>query len=197
MKLERIPWFSIAGVLVLLSMLLYTPADPYFVELHLPTYLTQAITYICLGYVFLKDDVEHKGFIALCMSSVLLLNQIVHLANLEATFKIASVWLMFLAQALLLYLFYADEKIKYIGSGGTWAYAAVWLIFVFAVAKLWVSASAPAFQIPTWGFAIAVLSAGYLVKPISDDAGLTLQVIGTVLSALAALTVGGPGLMLV
>ena len=199
-ELESIPWFAVTGGFALLSLLLYTTNLLNFWQLLVPTYLTQAILYIALG-VGLRDrsGKTEVGFVAFLMAGVWFLDQMLHwsgLGGFESSLKIPLVWLLFLAQVFLGYLFFTDQKVRYVGKGGeTWVYAGVAVVFFFAAAKivLGLAYSLP-FALPLWGVGVLILSLGYLLKPVVPEWSLPLQLVGTSLAAVSALTIAGPGL---
>jgi len=52
-SLEKVPWFAILGVLVIINLLIVQQA-PNFMSVVVPAYLTQAFLYISLGYAFMR-----------------------------------------------------------------------------------------------------------------------------------------------
>jgi len=200
-ELENIPWFAVAGGLVLLSLLLYTTTDPDFWTSLFPTYMTEAIVFIALGLGLNKKETEADtvGFEAFMMSGVWLLDQLLHWSGLGGSMtplKAPLLWMLFLAQAFFGYLFFSGQKVKYVAQGGkTWIYAAVGVIFIFALGKaiLGLAYTLP-IMLPLWGIGILILSLGCLLKPAVPEWSIPIQLLGVALAGISALTIAGPGL---
>ena len=192
--LEKIPWFAIAGAMVIINMLMISQSAN-FISTVVPAYLTQAFLYIALGYGFLRGHTE-QGFAVFLMSGVWLLMNILVWSNVASAF---SFWLLFMVQLLLIYMFFTGQKIKFAGGGGiSWTYAALWLVFLFGLGKLWIGLSAgmTLAQIPLWGLGILLMSFGYIVDPVEKTWSTPLQAIGCLLALISALTLTTPGLQL-
>lgn len=196
-SLEEIPWFAVVGVVLLASMFINAPAN--IMEAELPRYLTQALLYIVLGWAFLKGYTK-QGFTVFLMAGVWLLMQILCWAGIGSSLS-ASLWLLCIAQVGLTYAFFTNYPIKFAGVGGgsTWSYAALWVIFLFAVGKLWISVAygTQSVQTPLWGIAILLLSSGYIVEPVEKQWATPLKAIGTLLAVVSALTISGAWLSIV
>jgi hypothetical protein len=195
--LESIPWFAIAGGIVIVSLLLYTTANVDFWYVLLPTYLSQAVLYFALAKG-LQEKKTEVGVVGFFMSGVWFLNQILLWSGIEATRMVAApvLWILFLVQLFLGYLFFTEQKVKYISQGGEpFIYASVGIVFLFALAKLILgfTYNLP-LSLPLWGIGILLLSLGALLKPVEDDWSVGIQLLGTALACFSALTIGGPGL---
>jgi hypothetical protein len=197
-SLEQIPWFSVAGAVLLVSLFLFTSTLSNFMTELVPIYLTEALLFIVFGYALMRGHTE-DSFTVFLMACVWLLDQILCWSNIGAGLS-ASLWFLAAIQIVLAYLFLTKYKLKFANVGGeAWTYAALWVIFLFGVAKLWLNLSygTAIAQMPIWGISIAILSFGYIIKPLSKDAGVTMQAIGALLAVFSALTIGGAGLLLV
>ena len=200
-ELENIPWFAVAGALVVISLLLYTTTDPGFLTLLLPTYMTEAIVFVALGVGLNKKDTDAEtiGFEAFLMSGVWLLDQLLHWSGLGgsmAPLKAPLLWMLFVVQAVFGYLFFSGQKVKYLAQGGkTWIYAAVGVIFIFALGKALLGlAYALPVMMPLWGIGILVLSLGCLLKPAVPEWSIPVQLLGVGIACVSALAIAGPGL---
>ena len=198
--LEEIPWFAVAGIFVVLSMLLYTTELSGFAEVLFPTYMTQALLYFAIAYAF-KTGASRRSFIVFLMACVWFMNQVLHWGGAwgnDPGMMAASCWLLFIAQAALAYMFFTKSSIKYVGNPGiAWAYAAVWIVLLFAAGKLWLNLSymgATPGMWTGWGAAIFLLSLGYAVKPLDRTAAVALKVLGALIAVVVALSIGGSGL---
>lgn len=193
-SLEKIPWFAVAGFLVILNMLLVSQSGD-FMNVVVPSYLTQAFLYIALGYGFLRGHTE-QGFAVFLMAGVWLLMNILLWSNVASA---VSLWLLFIVQLALIYMFFTGQTIKFAGSGGTiWTYAALWIVFLFGLGKLWIGLSSglTLAQMPLWGLGILLMSFGYIVEPVQKEWSTPLQAIGCLLALISALTLTSPGLQL-
>ena len=196
--LEKIPYFAIVGVVLILSMLLYCTNQPNFSSQILPTYLTQALVYIAFGYAFMKGH-QRQGFIVFLMALDWLMMQILIWSNIGAALT-ASLWILCLFQLLLAYYFFTGKSLKFAGEGGqVWAYAGLWLVFAFGIGKLWVlwATAQTLVALPFWGLGIALISFGYILQPVEEEWSLPLKLIGLLLAVIAAFTVQAPGLTLI
>lgn len=192
--LEKVPWFAVVGVLVILNMLIVQQSAD-FMSVVVPTYMMQAFLYFAFGYAFLKGHTE-QGFSVFLMALIWLLANILVWSNMQAT---VWLWLLFLAQLFLVYMFFTGQKLKFAGSGGvTWTYAGLWVVFIFGLGKFIVGLSSglTLAQMPLWGLGILLLSFGYIIKPVEDDWAVPLQAIGCLLALVSALTLTAPGLQL-
>jgi hypothetical protein len=130
------------------------------------------------------------------MAGVWLLTNILLWSNVA---NAAWLWLFFIVQLGLTYMFFTGQKIKFAGSGGvTWIYAALWLVFLFGLGKLLIALSSgmTLAQLPLWGLGILLMSFGYVVEPIEKSWATPLQAIGCLLAIISALTLTTPGLQL-
>ena len=192
--LEKVPWFAVVGVMVILNMLLVSSSAD-FMNVVLPAYLTQAFLYIALGYAFMRGHTE-QGFAVFLMSGVWLLENILIWSNSAGA---VSLWLLFMVQLLLIYFFFTGQKIKFAESGSTsWTYAALWIVFLFGLGKLWIGLSAgmTMAQLSLWGLGILLMSFGYIIEPVEKSWSTPLQAIGCLLAIISALTLTTPGLQL-
>jgi len=192
-SLEKVPWFAVLGVLVILNMLI-AQQTPDFMEVVVPAYLTQAFLYIALGYAFMRGHTE-QGFAVFLMAGVWLLTNVLVWSAQASSW----LWLFFLIQLALIYMFFTGKKIRFAGSGGiTWTYAAIWLVFLFGLAKfiLGLSSGLTLAQIPLWGLAVLLVSFGYIVEPVEKEWSTPLQVVGCLLALISAFTLTAPGLQL-
>ncbi|MEM3361409.1 MAG: hypothetical protein QXV85_09440 [Candidatus Bathyarchaeia archaeon] len=191
---EKIPWFAIAGALVILNLLMVSQTAD-FMSLVVPSYLTQAFLYIALGYGFLRGHTE-QGFAVFLMSGIWLLTNILLWSNVV---NAAWLWLLFIAQLGLIYMFFTGQNIKFAGSGGiTWTYAALWIVFLFGLGKfiIGLNAGLTFAQMPLWGLGILLMSLGYIIEPVEKSWATPLQAIGCLLALISALTLTTPGLQL-
>jgi hypothetical protein len=192
--LEKIPWFAVAGALVIINLLIVSQSAD-FMNVVVPSYLTQAFLYIALGYGFMRGHTE-QGFAVFLMAGVWLLTNILLWSNAaNATW----LWLFFIVQLGLIYMFFTGKKIKFAGSGGvTWIYAALWVVFLFGLGKLLIALSSgmTLAQLPLWGLGILLMSFGYVVEPVEKSWATPLQAIGCLLAIISALTLTTPGLQL-
>lgn len=201
---DRIPWFAIPGALLILSLLMYTTSQAGFMEILVPTYLTEALLFICIGLTFCKEvDFGHKSIELFLMSGVWLLNQILHWGGAwgrSPTMLGTICWILLLMQLYLAYLVYTGGDlfgIKGLNGGAVWGDAAVWLILLFGLGKLLLNLAygAPLTgAMPLWGLGAVILSLGYALSIVEDEVGGYLALFGTLVMAYAALTIGGPGL---
>jgi len=192
--LEKIPWFAVAGMIVIISLVI---SGLGFASIAFPAYLIQAFLYFALGYAYMRGHTE-QGFAVFLMAGVWLLTNILIWSNL-GDLLMGSIWLLCVIQLALIYMFFTKQSIKFAGSGGmTWTYAALWLVFLFGLGKLWLALSqgATLAQIPLWGLGILLLSFGYIVEPVEKSWSTPLQVIGCLLAVISGLTIAGPGLQL-
>jgi hypothetical protein len=192
--LEKVPWFAIAGVMVILNMLLVSSSAD-FMNVVLPAYLTQAFLYIAMGYAFMRGHTE-QGFNVFLMGAVWLLENILIWGNVVSA---VSMWLLFIVQLYLIYTFFMGQKLKFAGGGGeSWTYASLWIVFLFGLGKLWISLTAGATltQLPLWGLGILLMSFGYIIEPVEKSWSTPLQAIGCILAIVSALTLTTPGLQL-
>jgi hypothetical protein len=192
--LEKVPWFAVAGVMVILNMLLVSSSAD-FMNVVLPAYLTQAFLYIAMGYAFMRGHTE-QGFNVFLMADVWLLENILIWGNVVSA---VSMWLLFIVQLYLIYTFFTGHKLKFAGGGGeSWTYASLWIVFLFGLGKLWISLNAGAIltQLPLWGLGILLMSFGYIIEPVEKSWSTPLQAIGCLLAIVSALTLTTPGLQL-
>jgi hypothetical protein len=192
--LEKVPWFAVAGVMVILNMLLVSSSAD-FMNVVLPAYLTQAFLYIAMGYAFMRGHIE-QGFNVFLMGAVWLLENILIWGNVVSA---VSMWLLFIVQLYLIYTFFTGHKLKFAGGGGeSWTYASLWIVFLFGLGKLWISLNAGAIltQLPLWGLGILLMSFGYIIEPVEKSWSTPLQAIGCLLAIVSALTLTTPGLQL-
>ncbi|HDO41698.1 MAG TPA: hypothetical protein ENH03_02220 [Candidatus Bathyarchaeota archaeon] len=200
-ELNSIPWFAVIGGLVILSMLLYTVEAPDFMQILLPTYVSEALLFIALGYVAMKKKTG-AGFAVFLMACAWLLNQMLHWAGLwpkAPDFLTASLWSLFIAQLILAYVVFTDARINFgsVASSSAWVYVATWIVFLFAAGKLWICLGLNNFMWHMWGVGIAVLSLGYIVEPADKTISAFLKIAGTILATYMALAIGGSGLTLI
>jgi hypothetical protein len=192
--LEKVPWFAVAGVMVILNMLLVSSSAD-FMNTVLPAYLTQAFLYIAMGYAFMRGHTE-QGFNVFLMGAVWLLENILIWGNVVSA---VSMWLLFIVQLYLIYTFFTGQKLKFAGGGSeSWTYASLWIVFLFGLGKLWISLTAGATltQLPLWGLGILLMSFGYIIEPVEKSWSTPLQAIGCILAIVSALTLTTPGLQL-
>lgn len=192
--LKKIPFFAVAGVLVIINMLLVQQSSD-FMNVVVPTYLSQAFLYIAFGYAFMRGHTE-QGFAVFLMSLDWLLMNILIWSNVEAT---VWLWLLFLGQLALIYMFFTGKQLKFAGSGGqVWTYAGLWIVFIFGLGKLIIGLcnGLTLVQMPLWGLGILLMSFGYIIQPVEDDWAAPLQLIGLLLALISALTLTTPGLQL-
>jgi len=193
-SLEKVPWFAVIGALVIINLLIVQQA-PNFMSVVVPAYLTQAFLYISLGYAFMRGHVE-QGFAVFLMAGVWLLVNVLVWSNAEVS---AWLWIFFLIQLALIYMFFTGKKIRFAGSGGiTWTYAALWLVFLFGLSKfiIGLSSGMTLAQMPLWGLGVLLVSFGYIIKPVEEDWATPLQLIGCLLALISAFTLTAPGLQL-
>jgi hypothetical protein len=192
--LEKVPWFAVAGIMVILNMLLVSSSAD-FMNVVLPAYLTQAFLYIAMGYAFMRGHTE-QGFNVFLMGAVWLLENILIWGNVASA---VSLWLLFIVQLYFLFIFFTGQKLKFAGGGSeSWTYASLWIVFLFGLGKLWISLSAGATlaQLPLWGLGILLMSFGYIIEPVEKSWSTPLQAIGCLLAIVSALTLTTPGLQL-
>jgi hypothetical protein len=192
--LEKIPWFAVAGALVIVNLLMVSQSTD-FMSVVVPSYLTQAFLYIALGYGFLRGHVE-QGFTVFLMAGVWLLTNILLWSNVA---NVALLWLFFIMQLALIYMFFTGQNIKFAASGGiTWTYAALWVVSLFGLGKLIIGLSSgmTLAQLPLWGLGILLMSFGYIIEPVEKSWSTPLQTIGCLLALISALTLTAPGLQL-
>lgn len=192
--LEKIPWFAVAGALVIINLLMVSQSADFMNHV-VPSYLTQAFLYIALGYGFLRGHVE-QGFTVFLMAGVWLLTNILLWSNVA---NVVLLWLLFIVQLALIYMFFTGQNIKFAGSGGiTWTYAALWVVFLFGLGKfiIGLSSGMTLAQMPMWGLGILLMSFGYIIEPVEKSWATPLQVIGCLLALISALTLTAPGLQL-
>lgn len=192
--LEKIPWFAIAGALVILNLLMVSQTAN-FISVVVPSYLTQAFLYIALGYGFLRGHTE-QGFAVFLMSGIWLLTNILLWSNVA---NAAWLWLLFIVQLGLIYMFFTGQNIKFAGSGGiTWTYAGLWIVFLFGLGKfiIGLNSGLTLAQMPLWGLGILLMSFGYIIEPVEKSWATPLQAIGCLLALISALTLTTPGLQL-
>jgi hypothetical protein len=192
--LEKIPWFAVAGALVIVNLLMVSQSTD-FMSVVVPSYLTQAFLYIALGYGFLRGHVE-QGFTVFLMAGVWLLTNILLWSNVA---NVALLWLFFIMQLALIYMFFTGQNIKFAGIGGiTWTYAALWVVSLFGLGKLIIGLSSgmTLAQLPLWGLGILLMSFGYIIEPVEKSWSTPLQAIGCLLALISALTLTAPGLQL-
>lgn len=205
MKTENIPFFAIAGAMLLISMVMYTTNAINFTSLLLPTYLTQILVYLALGYATLKGHGK-AGFTIFLMTLVWMFNQILqwsyisNMANLTPTFT-TLYWLLLLVQGGLAVMFFRNKPLKFVpdSSGAGWPYASYWVILIFGLAKLalnfWLGQTLV--QMTLWGASIFLISLGYVIQGFKKKYALPILAVGTLLAAYSALTIGASGLSLV
>jgi hypothetical protein len=202
LEIRRIPYFAIVGALLLLSLLMYTTGLSGFMEVLVPTYLTEALLFIAIGLSYMKGGYGEPGFNLFLMSGVWLLNQILHWGGVWSAGGNATagslMWILALVQLGLAYCVFTDTEILDVGgSGETWGHAAVWLVFLFGLSKLLLNlglGAQPLAAMPLWGLGALILSLGYILEPVDDEISGYAALIGTLIMAYAALTVGGAGL---
>jgi len=193
-SLEKIPWFAVAGALVIINLLMVSQSTD-FMSVVVPSYLTQAFLYIALGYGFLRGHIE-QGFTVFLMAGIWLLTNILLWSNVA---NAAWLWLLFIVQLALIYMFFTGQNIKFVASGGTtWTYAALWVVFLFGLGKFIISINAGSTltQLPLWGLGILLMSFGYIIEPVEKSWSTPLQAIGCLLALISALTLTAPGLQL-
>jgi hypothetical protein len=203
MNVEKIPFFAIAGLMLLLSMFLYTTANANFTNVILPTYLTQALVYIALGYAVMRGHGK-AGFTIFLMSLLWLFNQILWWGN--STFVMPTnpylpmvTWGTFLGQGLLAVMFFRGKNLKYVPNASSpgWPYASYWVLMLYGFAKLVLVWSNPLFQMSMWSVSILLISFGYVVHGAGKKQfALAFIVIGVLLAAASALTINTSGLSL-
>jgi hypothetical protein len=192
--LEKVPWFAVSGVMVVLNMLL-TSQSPNFMEVVVPAYLSEASVFVSMGYAFMRGHTE-QGFNVFLMGAVWLLENILIWGNVASAI---SLWLLFIVQLYLVYTFFTGQKLKFAGGGSeSWTYASIWLVFLFGLGKLWISLSAGATlaQIPLWGLGVLLMSFGYIIQPVEKSWSTPIQAVGCLLTIVSALTLTAPGLQL-
>jgi hypothetical protein len=192
-SLEKVPWFAVAGILVVVNLLMVRQSGD-FMNVVVPSYLTQALLYIALGYGFLREHAS-QGFTVFLMAGDWLLTTILVWNGVA---NAAVLWLLFMVQLALAFMFFTNYKLKFAGDGGaTWTHAAVWLVFLFGLGKLFVGlAGTTLAQMPLWGLGILLMSFGYIIKPVEKDWATPIQAIGCLIAAVSALTLTAPGLQL-
>jgi len=192
--LEKVPWFAVTGVMVVLNMLLVSQSTN-FMEVVVPAYLSEAFLFVSMGYAFMRGHTE-QGFNVFLMAAVWLLENILIWGNVASAI---SLWLLFIVQLYLVYTFFTGQKLKFAGGGSeSWTYASIWLVFLFGLGKLWISLSAGATlaQIPLWGLGVLLMSFGYIIQPVEKSWSTPIQAVGCLLTIVSALTLTTPGLQL-
>jgi hypothetical protein len=191
--LEKVPWFAVTGVMVVLNMLLVSQSAN-FMEVVVPAYLSEAFLFVSMGYAFMRGHTE-QGFNVFLMASVWLLDNILIWGNVASAI---SLWLLFIVQLYLVYTFFTGQKLKFAGGSESWTYASIWLVFLFGLGKLWISLSAGATlaQIPLWGLGVLLMSFGYIAEPLEKSWSTPIQAVGCLLTIVSALTLTTPGLQL-
>ena len=191
--LEKVPWFAVTGVMVVLNMLLVSQSTN-FMEVVVPAYLSEAFLFVSMGYAFMRGHTE-QGFNVFLMASVWLLDNILIWGNVASAI---SLWLLFIVQLYLVYTFFTGQKLKFAGGSESWTYASIWLVFLFGLGKLWISLSAGATlaQIPLWGLGVLLMSFGYIIQPVEKSWSTPIQAVGCLLTIVSALTLTTPGLQL-
>ena len=193
--LKELPYFSIIGVLALIA--LFFPNLQGSVDFNgkiLPTVLTEALLFITLGIGFLRKRLAN-AFPLFLMACVWFLNQVLVWNIATAAYLSAALWLLLVAQAALTYMYATNFKISFAGGGGdSWAYAGVWLLALFAIAKILL---AP--QYMAWGFAVGLVSVGTIFRQslTLKQYGLWMQVIGVLVAVFAVLVQQSAALSLI
>jgi len=195
--LESIPWFTAIGALTLLSLFLKCTGLPEFASTLLPIYVTEALLYIALGLAFYKGY-GGMNWTVFMMACIWFTNQAITWAGVQHLG--ALVWLLFIAQLALAYMFFTKQKVKFMNptdpASKIWAYAGLLVVMFFALAKFLINLMYGC-QLPqmfAWSLAILLTSAGYVFH--ESEYSTYMKVFGTLIAAYAALTIPGPGLTL-
>lgn len=195
LKLQDIPYYAIAGLMLLLSMLIYTTRQPDFASYILPTYLTEALLFFVLGFAFWKSF-KKNGFTVFIMALMWLFNQMLWWGGASSTSLTVGLWLLLLVQAVLAGLFFTDHPIKYLDfASDAWPYASGFVLLLFSVAKMYlnISLNAP-IMFFLWGLAIGLISFGYIIRPKAKEYSAAIQVLGLLFAVVSAFAIGGSGL---
>jgi hypothetical protein len=199
MKINNIPYYAIAGILLLVSMFLYTLSNSGFWTFILPTYATEALLFLALGFAF-WTSFKKSGFTVFLMSLVWLLNQIFNWTGLSSigmalTF---AAWLLLLVQAGLTGFFFMDKPIKFFDfQSNAWPYASGFILLVYGFAKMYLDfVFATPIMWLIWGMAITLITFGYIIRTKSADGSAALQILGLLLAVVSAFAIQGSGLTL-
>lgn len=200
LKLEEIPYFAIAGLVLLVSMLLYTTTSAGFWTYIVPTYLTEALLFFVLGFAFWKSF-KKSGFTVFIMVLLWIFNQILNWSGLYGVGNTLTVgtWFVLIAQIVLTILFFADYPIKYFDfQSDAWPYASGFVLLLFGGAKMYLDYSyGTPIMMFLWGLGISLVSFGYIIRPKAKEYSAGIQIVGLLLVVVAAFAIAGPGLMLV
>jgi hypothetical protein len=201
-SIEKIPYYAIAGAMVLVSFFLYIAAagNPNSWTWLFPTYLTEALLFITLGFAGWKGY-KKSAFTVFVMALVFIGNQIMNwsgLAMVGMTLTFGT-WLLAIVQIGLVILFFTDTPIKYLDfQSEAWPYASNFLVLFFAIMKMYLDAS---LNTPImwflWGGGIGLVSFGYLLRPKFAEGSAAFQILGLLLVVVSALGIQGSGLTLV
>jgi hypothetical protein len=199
MKIQNIPYYAIAGLLLIVSMLLYTLSNAGFWTFIFPTYLTEALLFAALGFAF-WTSFKKSGFTVFLMSLVWLLNQIFNwtgLSSIGSALTFAA-WLLLLVQIGLTGFFFMDKPIKFFDfQSNAWPYASAFILLIYGFAKMYLDY---VLVLPVmwliWGMAITLITFGYVIRTKSADGSAALQIFGLLLAVVSAFAVQGSGLTL-
>lgn len=198
-KWENYPWFAIIGALALLSLFMFCTAHYNFGSLLIPIYFTEGLLFITLGYLFYKGHTK-QSWIVFLMALLWFLSQAITWGAWNQTYLSMILWLLFLAQAGLTYIFFTGKELKILNPTSpthpTWGYAALFIIMFYAVGKLALNIlyATSIMQMFTWSLAVLLTSLGYLF-PKHEYSGY-MKIFGVLIAAFSALTIGTSGLTL-
>ncbi len=194
--LDDIPWFAIVGAAILASFFMYKITVTDFSSYILPIYLTEALMFIGFGYAILRKHENAGGFTIFLMAMMWLMNQILTWSGAGSSINL---WILCGLEILFSASFFLNKPLlKYFSTKGKeWTYAGYWLIFIFAVAKVWINYTL-ALPFGFWGIAVLLVSFGYILQPVKKEYGGIMALIGTLLALFVALALGSQyGLTLV
>lgn len=160
----------------------------------LPLHVAEVLMFVVLGLELSKDYTRGKAIISFFMVLLWFFAQaFVWTDQVQPLY----LWGVLLIQGFLTFLYFSENK-HYIWrrqGGGDFAYAGLYLIAMFALAKLLVNLASWA---ALWGLAVLLACLGYLLPRHGYEGDLgVLSPAGTVLGLLVALTIGGMWLALV
>lgn len=188
----KIPYFLAAGFVLIVSMMLYTVRYASFLTFLLPIYLTEFLAFLVLDLAT-WDKFKKGSFIAFLMPCFWFLNQVLTWTVSNSTIPI---WLIFVAQIGLIAVF----LMGLVDTSETWTYAGGIVMLFFGVAKAAIDilvlgvASNTGIMMVLWGFAIALMSFGYVLRPVSKRVSDGIQLVGVLFAIISALAIQNGGL---
>jgi len=139
---EKFPWLVAISLSAFLSLIFYSPYDPYFLTTKIPVYLTEVMMFLVIGVEFTEDWSQNRPYIPFLMALTWIICQ---LSTFDSIDPLIYGWGLFVIQflATLAYFYGADLVRKYPARamgvknpGRDFAYVGLFLIAVTAFVRL-------------------------------------------------------------